>query len=183
MLETRRNERLRETVRGFRWNWGSLGFNVRECVFWITEIEPNPFITEKYVHEGDYNRMYAGRVACIWELADSVSKVHHINIVYLNMITKLNSFTLKSFSNYTNPNHLHFRAKNILFGYNGKGKSSVAVGIQKEFLKDATKKPENLRIFDRDYISKSLLLENSEDKIKGVEASFGKGGVDIEIKI
>jgi wobble nucleotide-excising tRNase len=99
------------------------------------------------------------------------------------MITKLNSFTLKSFSNYTNPNHLHFRAKNILFGYNGKGKSSVAVGIQKEFLKDATKKPENLRIFDRDYISKSLLLENSEDKIKGVEASFGKGGVDIEIKI
>src|SRR5690606_41065041 len=36
---------------------------------------------------------------------------------------------------------------------------------------------------DRDYISNSLLLENSEDKIKGVEASFGKGGVDIELKI
>lgn len=99
------------------------------------------------------------------------------------MITKLNSFTFKSFSNYTNPNHLHFRTKNILFGYNGKGKSSVAIGIKKEFLKDATKKPENLRIFDRDYISNSLLLENSEDKIKGVEASFGKGGVDIENKI
>lgn len=99
------------------------------------------------------------------------------------MITKLNNFTLKSFVGYTNPNDLLFRAKNILFGYNGKGKSSVAIGIKKEFLKDATKKPENLRIFDRDYISNSLLLENSEDKIKGVEANFGPGGVNIENKI
>lgn len=99
------------------------------------------------------------------------------------MITKLNNFTLKSFVGYTNPNDLLFRAKNILFGYNGKGKSSIAIGIKDEFLKDITKKPENLRIFDRDYISNSLLLENSEGKIKGVEASFGKGGVDIENKI
>lgn len=99
------------------------------------------------------------------------------------MITKLNNFTLKSFVGFTNPNDLLFRAKNILFGYNGKGKSSMAIGIKDEFLKDTTKKPENLRIFDRDYISNSLLLENTEGKIKGVEASFGKGGVDIEIKI
>lgn len=99
------------------------------------------------------------------------------------MITKLNNFTLKSFVGYTNPNDLLFRAKNILFGYNGKGKSSIAIGIKDEFLKDTSKKSENLRIFDRDYISNSLLLENSEDKIKGVEASFGKGGVDIENKI
>jgi wobble nucleotide-excising tRNase len=99
------------------------------------------------------------------------------------MITKLNNFTLKSFVGFTNPNDLLFRAKNILFGYNGKGKSSMAIGIKDEFLKDTTKKPENLRIFDRDYISNSLLLENTEGKIKGVEASFGKGGVDIENKI
>lgn len=99
------------------------------------------------------------------------------------MITKLNNFTLKSFVGYTNPNDLLFRAKNILFGYNGKGKSSIAIGIKDEFLKDTTKKPENLRIFDRDYISNSLLLENSDGKIKGVEASFGKGVVDIENKI
>ena len=99
------------------------------------------------------------------------------------MITKLNNFTLKSFVGYTNPNDLLFRAKNILFGYNGKGKSAIAIGIKDEFLKDQTKKPENLRIFDRDYISNSLLLENSDGKIKGVEASFGKGGVDIENKI
>lgn len=99
------------------------------------------------------------------------------------MITKLNNFTLKSFVGYTNPMDLLFRAKNILFGYNGKGKSSIAIGIKDEFLKDTAKKPENLRIFDRDYISNSLLLENSEGKIKGVEASFGKGSVDIKNKI
>lgn len=99
------------------------------------------------------------------------------------MIIRLNNFTHKSFVNYTNPNDLLFRSKNILFGYNGKGKSSITIGIKDEFLKQVTKKPENLRIFNRDYISNSLLLENSEDKIKGVEANFGKGGVDIENKI
>jgi len=99
------------------------------------------------------------------------------------MVTKLNNFTLKSFVGYTNPNELLFRAKNILFGYNGKGKSAIAIGIKDEFLKDQTKKLENLRIFDRDYISNSLLLENSDGKIKGVEASFGKGDVEIDNKI
>lgn len=99
------------------------------------------------------------------------------------MIIKLNNFTHKSFVGYTNPTDLLFRIKNILFGYNGKGKSSITIGIKDEFLKDTTKKSENLRIFDRDYILNSLLLENSDEKIKGVEASFGKGGVDIENKI
>jgi wobble nucleotide-excising tRNase len=99
------------------------------------------------------------------------------------MLTKLKNYTYKSFDNYTNPNDLLFRDKNILFGYNGKGKSSIANGIKDEFLKDTAKKSENLRIFDRDYISHSLLLENSEGKIKGIEASFGKGHVDIENKI
>lgn len=99
------------------------------------------------------------------------------------MITKLNNFTHKSFFRFTNPDDLLFRSKNILFGNNGKGKSSITFGIKNEFLKEASKKPENLRIFDRDYISNSLLLEDSEGKIKGVEASLGKDGVDIENKI
>lgn len=99
------------------------------------------------------------------------------------MITKLNNFTHKSFVGYTNPNDLLFRAKNILFGYNGKGKSSIAIGIKDEFLKDQFKNQDNLRIFDRDYVSNSLLIEDSQSKIKGVEASFGKGLVDIESKI
>lgn len=99
------------------------------------------------------------------------------------MVIKLNNFTLKSFVGYTNPNDLLFRAKNILFGYNGKGKSSIAIGVKDEFLKDSSKKPENIRVFDRDYISNSLLIENSDGKIKGVEANFGQGGVNIENKI
>jgi wobble nucleotide-excising tRNase len=99
------------------------------------------------------------------------------------MITKLNNFTLKSFVEYTNPNDLLFCAKNILFGYNGQGKSSIAIGIRDEFLKDITKKSENLRFFDRDYISNSLLLKNTEGKIKGVKASFSKSGVHIEKQI
>jgi wobble nucleotide-excising tRNase len=99
------------------------------------------------------------------------------------MISKLNNFTHKSFVSYTNPNDLLFRSKNILFGYNGKGKSSFAIGVKNEFLIDSTKNDENLRVFDRDYISNSLLLENTEGKIKGIEASFGKSGVDIEKKI
>lgn len=99
------------------------------------------------------------------------------------MITKLNNFTHKSFITYTSPNELLFREKNILFGYNGKGKSSSAFGLKEEFLKQPNKKNENYRIFDRDYISNSLLIENSEEKIKGIEAIFGKGGVDIEKQI
>lgn len=99
------------------------------------------------------------------------------------MITKLNNFTLKSFVGYTNPSDLLFREKNILFGYNGKGKSSLAKGIKEEFLKDPTKKTQNYRLFDRDYISNYLLLENSEGKIKGIEANFGEDSVDIENRI
>ena len=99
------------------------------------------------------------------------------------MITKLNNFTHKSFVDYTNPNNLLFCTKNILFGYNGKGKSSIAIGIKNEFLKNPIKNQENFRVFDRDYISTSLLLENTDGKIKGIEASFGKGVVDIENKV
>lgn len=99
------------------------------------------------------------------------------------MITRLNNFTNKSFLEYTNPNDLLFREKNILFGYNGKGKSSSAFGIKSEFLKDPAKTNKNFRVFDRDYISNSLLLENSEGKIKGIEASFGEGNVDIDNQI
>ena len=99
------------------------------------------------------------------------------------MITKLNNFTYKSFVDYTNPNNLLFCTKNILFGYNGKGKSSIAIGIKNEFLKNPIKNQKNFRVFDRDYISTSLLLENTDGKIKGIEASFGKGVVDIENKV
>ena len=92
------------------------------------------------------------------------------------MITKLNNFTLKSFVGYTNPNDLLFRVKNILFGYNGKGKSAIAIGIKDEFLKDQAKKPENLRTFDRDYISNSLystiFIDDSDEELHLMKSTY-----------
>ncbi|MCL2683155.1 MAG: AAA family ATPase [Bacteroidales bacterium] len=99
------------------------------------------------------------------------------------MIVKLTNFSNKSFKGYTNPNDLLFKEKNIVFGYNGKGKSSFAIGLREEFLKNSTKSEQNIRIFNKEYIAKSLLLENSEGKLKGVEVSFGKKGVDTKNEI
>jgi hypothetical protein len=100
------------------------------------------------------------------------------------MIAKINNFTHKSFKDYTNPNNLEFKEKNIIFGYNGKGKSSLSIGIKQEFLKDETKIENNLRFYNKeDYIKNSLLLENENAKLKGVKANFGEKDVDTENKI
>jgi wobble nucleotide-excising tRNase len=99
------------------------------------------------------------------------------------MINKLTNFTNKSFKNYTNPNDLLFREKNIVFGYNGKGKSALAIGIKEEYLKNKSKNNNNFRLFNKEYIKKSLLLEDSEEKIKGVEASFSETDVETKTKI
>lgn len=99
------------------------------------------------------------------------------------MINKLSNYTRKSFKNFTNPSDLLFREKNIFFGYNGKGKSSFAVGLKEEFLKNTLKKEDNVRLFNKGYIADSLILENSEGRIKGVEAHFGRQNVEIENKI
>jgi wobble nucleotide-excising tRNase len=99
------------------------------------------------------------------------------------MINKLTNFSNKSFKNYINPNDLLFREKNIIFGYNGKGKSAFGIGLKQEFLKDNSKSDENFRLFNKEYILNSLLLENSAEKIKGVEANFGEKGVGVENNI
>ena len=49
------------------------------------------------------------------------------------MIKKINNFTYKSFTNYTGTDD-EFREVNVLFGYNGKGKTALVEGI-KEFSK------------------------------------------------
>jgi len=99
------------------------------------------------------------------------------------MINKVNNLNEKSFRNYTGPNK-EFKQKNIIFGYNGRGKSSLAKGIIWEFLKDKTKNTKNYRFFNRNYINDNLILKESKDsKIKGVIANFGKKDVDIEKNI
>ncbi len=99
------------------------------------------------------------------------------------MINKVNNLNEKSFKNYSGPDK-EFKQKNIIFGYNGRGKSSLAKGIIQEFLKDNEQKESNYRFFNRNYISDNLILKESKDsKIKGVIANFGKKDVDIEKQI
>ena len=50
------------------------------------------------------------------------------------MIEQVTNLNLKSFKNYTGPTNKFVQA-NIIFGYNGRGKSTLAEGIVKEFLK------------------------------------------------
>jgi len=99
------------------------------------------------------------------------------------MISKLTNFSHKSFKAYTNPNDLLFCEKNIVFAYNGKGKSSFAIGVRTELLKDRLKSDNNMRLFNKEYITESLLLKDSAGKLKGIEANFSKKDVEAENKI
>lgn len=99
------------------------------------------------------------------------------------MIEQVKKFSQKSFVNYTGPVE-KFAEVNILFGYNGRGKTSLANGLVEEFLKDSNNEEKNYRFFNRNYITNNLMLEQSKDsKIKGVIANFGKKDVDSEKQI
>lgn len=101
----------------------------------------------------------------------------------MNIVKKIENFTEKSFKNYTGPNR-EFKQKNIIFGYNGRGKSSLAKGVIREFLINNPLGTDSYRFFDRNYINNNLLLKESTDsKIKGVIANFGKKDVDVEKQI
>lgn len=99
------------------------------------------------------------------------------------MIEQVRNFSQKSFVNYTGPVE-KFIEVNILFGYNGRGKTSLANGLVEEFLKDKNNEEKNFRFFNRNYITNNLMLEQSKDsKIKGVIANFGKKDIDSEKQI
>ena len=99
------------------------------------------------------------------------------------MIKQVNNLTLKSFDNYTGPND-YFLKNNIIFGYNGKGKSSLATGILQEFL-DSGGNIDDVRFYNKDYVEESLLLQSPDGKkcIKGIIANFGKEATDVEKNI
>ncbi|GBR72946.1 chromosomal cassette SCCmec type IV protein [Candidatus Termititenax aidoneus] len=101
----------------------------------------------------------------------------------MSMLTKITDYTHKSFKKFTNPPDLEFRQKNIVFGYNGKGKSAFALGVKAEFLKDASKTDAHFRLFNKEYIGKDLMLENSNGKLKGVKANFSEKDVTAETRI
>lgn len=97
------------------------------------------------------------------------------------MIGKIDGLTKKSFKNYSTPDNF-FKKKNIIFGYNGRGKSSLASGIAEQFLLNHDEA--GLRYFDTDYVNDSLVIEDSEGKLlKGVKATFSKPDVSIEESI
>lgn len=99
------------------------------------------------------------------------------------MIEQVRNFSQKSFVNYTGPSE-KFVEVNILFGYNGRGKTSLANGLVEEFLKDKNNEEKNFRFFNRNYITNNLMLEQSNDsKIKGVIANFGQKDIDSEKQI
>lgn len=99
------------------------------------------------------------------------------------MLENINNYTYKSFKNYTGPLSTEkFKRVNMIFGYNGKGKTALAKGIIEEFLKDPSNSENNYRFYDKDYIKNNLLIENS-NSLKGIVATFGEKNVDVEKEI
>ena len=97
------------------------------------------------------------------------------------MITEIKNFTLKSFKSYSTPQNF-FKTKNIIFGYNGRGKSSLAEGIIRTY---STQETNNLsyRYFNRNYVRERLLLNDDDTVINGVKVSFSENDADIAQKI
>lgn len=102
------------------------------------------------------------------------------------MIEQVTNLKKKSFNNYTGPSE-RFKQKSIIFGYNGRGKSSLAFGIKDEYLSDSTKNEDSLRFFNNNYINDSLGLEDpttgKRSRVKGVIAHFGAKDVKSEKEI
>jgi hypothetical protein len=99
------------------------------------------------------------------------------------MITKIYNYTHKSFNNYTGPED-DFRKKNIIFGYNGSGKSSLVKGLENQFLSMPSYNKDNYRIYSSDFINKSLLLDPKNRRhIRGVKVVFGEKNVAVEEEI
>lgn len=104
------------------------------------------------------------------------------------MIEQVTNLRKKSFDNYSGPVE-RFKLKNVIFGYNGRGKSSLALGIKDAYRDTPTSSDDNFRFFNKDYVEDNLVLKDpisggkSKDKILGVVAHFSKKDVDIEDKI
>lgn len=95
------------------------------------------------------------------------------------MIERVNSLSKKSFYNYTGPEQV-FKRINIIFGYNGRGKTSLAIGLIDQF-KASGGSEKSYRFYNRQYIRSNIMLSDGDDKkIKGVIANFGEKDINIE---
>lgn len=98
------------------------------------------------------------------------------------IISTLKKLTIKSFDNYDIPDDF-FKRKNLVFGHNGRGKSSLARAIIDEYRSFPETSSDGYRFFNRDYVRDRLLLTDSNNELKGVKAFFGEKDTDIQNKI
>lgn len=91
------------------------------------------------------------------------------------MIQKLEFLNRKSFNNYTSNNEI-FKSKNLIFGYNGRGKSSLALGIVDQI--EQNHEANTYRLLNRSYLEENVMLEGNNG-LKGVRAIFDKTNVGI----
>lgn len=96
------------------------------------------------------------------------------------MIKTINEFTFKSFKNYNLPSDMEFKEKNIIFGYNGKGKSSLAHGILQEIKNHFIDKEYRVYL---NHSSSLRLDDEGKGRIRGIKAIFGEKNVEIKNKI
>ena len=97
------------------------------------------------------------------------------------MIDQIINLKNKSFKNYTTPENF-FKKKNILFGYNGRGKSTLALGIIDTYRQSGSIE-DNFRFFNRDYVKETFLLADEVSAIKGVKVTFSENDAEITKKI
>jgi wobble nucleotide-excising tRNase len=101
------------------------------------------------------------------------------------MIEGISNFTYKSWNNYTGPDgDIEFVKKNIFFGYNGRGKSSLVEGFIHEY--ERLNLSDGVRVFNMEYVNRSLLItdDSTGDKhIQGVKVQFDKNKGETFAKI
>lgn len=93
------------------------------------------------------------------------------------MISQIQNLSNKSWRNYSSESNF-FNRKNIVFGKNGRGKSSLAEGIvsQQSIIN------EKYRSFNEKFIDEHLII-SSKDGIRGARADFGSRAVSNARKI
>jgi uncharacterized chromosomal cassette SCCmec type IVc protein CR006 len=94
-------------------------------------------------------------------------------------IKYIEDYTYKSFNNFSNTG-TPFTVINYIYGNNGAGKSSLALGIEAE----GKKIGKGTALFNAEYTNKNLLLDESNPNlIAGVVAAFGSENIEIKNKI
>lgn len=92
------------------------------------------------------------------------------------MISTLPEFTRKSFKSYSMKEEgIKFGYVTYIYGENGRGKSSLA----EEIRESSNYSGKEVRVFNRDYASEVLTLDDSNSRLRGVKAILGQSNSKI----